>query len=327
VIKIYDVIIVGAGPAGLTAGIYASRRTLKTLVIGKTLGGQVVVSHHIENYPGFRKIAGLKLMEKMEKQVKRFGVEIIEDEVLSVKEHGDKFVVKIPEKEFETKTVIFAFGKTPRSLNVPGEKHLECKGVSYCATCDAPLYKKKIVAVIGGGNSALDGALLLSKIAKKVYLIHRRDEFRGFESTVEKLKEKKDVEFVLNSNVLEFKGSEHLESVALKNNKTNEIKEIKVDGAFIEVGSDVDTRLLKDLVKLDENNHIIINNVCETFYPNNHKVRPGIFAAGDITNTPFKQIVVAASEGAKAALQTFGYIHGVHAAHAGAVAADWGTKK
>jgi thioredoxin reductase (NADPH) len=327
VIKIYDVIIVGAGPAGLTAGIYASRRDLKTLVIGKSLGGQCIANHRIENYPGFKRVSGLKLIENMEKQVKFFGVEIILEEVLSIKESGKKFIVKIPGKQFETKTVIFAFGKTPRSLGIPGEKHLECKGVSYCATCDGPLYKNKVVAVIGGGNSALDAALYLSKISKKVYLIHRRDEFRGFEASVDQLKEKKNVEFVLNSNPLEFKGKKCLESLVVKNNKTNEIKEIKVDGAFIEIGSDVDTRLLKDFVKLDENNHIIINNVCETFYPNNHKVRPGIFAAGDITNTPFKQIVVAASEGAKAALQSFGYIHGIHAIHAGVVAADWGAKK
>lgn len=322
--EIYDVIIIGAGPAGLAAGIYASRRALKTLILGKTLGGQVIATHCIENYPGFKRIVGLRLMEKMEKQVRRFEVEIVQDEVVSLKEHEGKFVVKTPEKTFESKTIILAFGKTPRSLGAPGEKRLEGEGVSYCAICDGPLYKNKTVAIVGGGNSALDAALYMSKISKKVYLIHRRDEFRGFEATVEKLKEKGDVEFVLNSNVAEFKGSKCLESILVKNSKTNEAKEIKVDGVFIEIGSEVDTKLIKDLVKLDENNHIIINNVCETFHPNSDKVRHGIFAAGDVTNTPFKQIVVAAGEGAKAALQAYGHIHGVHP---GVVAADWGVKK
>jgi thioredoxin-disulfide reductase len=325
--KIYDVIIIGAGPAGLAAGMYASRRVLKTLIVSKSLGGQVVANHHVENYPGFSKIPGMKLIQKMEKQVQRLGVKIVFEEVLSVKEHKDMFKVKIPDKEFETKTVIFAFGKTPRSLNVPGEKNFEGRGVSYCATCDGPLYKKKVVAVIGGGNSALDAASYLSKLANKVYLIHRRDEFRGFESSVERLKEKKNVEFVLSCNAVEFKGTDYLHSVVVKNCQTNERREIKVDGAFIEIGSDIETKLIKDLVKLDENNHIIIDNRCQAFYPNNNKVRPGIFAAGDVANTPFKQIVVAAGEGAKAALQAYGYIHGEHPVHAGAVAADWGSEK
>jgi thioredoxin reductase len=201
-------------------------------------------------------------------------------------------------------------------LNVPGEKKFSGKGISYCATCDGPFFKNKIVAVIGGGNSALDAAIKLSEIAKKVYLIHRRDEFRGFEYLVDEVKRKKNVELVLSHVAVEFKGDKVLKSMIVESVKTKKRKELKVDGVFIEIGSEVKTDFIKDLVKLDENNHIIINNNCETSYP-------GIFAAGDVTNTPFKQIVVAAGEGAKAGLNAYNYIHGIEAA----IIADWGKLK
>jgi thioredoxin-disulfide reductase len=312
----YDVIIVGAGPAGLTAGIYTSRRNLKTLILSRDLGGQVTTTPYVENYPGFESIEGFKLMQLFEKQVKGFGVEIKYEEVIKIKPKKKTFIVETKKNKYESKTVILAFGKTPRNLNVPGEKEFSGKGISYCATCDGPLFKNKVVAVIGGGNSALDAAIMLSEIAKKVYLIHRRDEFRGFEYLVEEVKKKKNVELVLSHVAVEFKGDKVLRSMIIESVKTKERKELKVNGVFIEIGSEVKTDFVKDLVKLDKNNHIIINNNCETSHP-------GIFAAGDVTNTPFKQIVVAAGEGAKAGLNVYNYIHGIKAE----IIADWSKLK
>lgn len=320
--NLYDVIIVGAGPAGLTAAIYTSRRKLKTLILGKSLGGQVSITSKIENYPGFRSIDGLKLVQRMEKQVKSFGVEMAYEEVEKIEEKDKIFTVKTADNEYKSRAVILAFGKTPRSLNVPGEKEFSGKGVSYCATCDLPLFKNKIVAVVGGGNSALDAALLGSKIAKKVYLIHRREEFRGFETLADEVKKKENVELVLNSIIIEIKGDKFLESIIIQNLKTNETKEVNIDGLFIEIGYEVKSDWLKDLVKLDQYNQIVINQNCETYYPNSDTIRPGIFAAGDVTSTPFKQIVVSAGEGAKAGLQAYNYLHGIKAPFT----ADWRKK-
>jgi thioredoxin reductase (NADPH) len=307
----YDLIIVGGGPAGLTAAIYAGRRNLKTLLITITIGGQVLEAEKIENYPGFLGIKGLKLMQRFQKQAMKSGVEIVLDEVKEIKEIEGGYTVKTNTKEYSAKAIILAFGRTPRSLNVPGEEKFRGKGVSYCATCDMPLFKNKTIAVVGGGNAALEAALYGSKIAKRVYLIHRRDEFRGFESFVEKVKRKENVELVLSSIVTEIKGEDSVRAIVVQDLKTNQLKELQVDGVFIEIGSEVKTDLIKNLVKLDENNQVVITNNCETFYPDRNEIRPGIFAAGDITSTPFKQIVTAAGEGCKAALQAYNYLHGI----------------
>ena len=310
----YDVIIVGAGPAGLTAAIYTSRRNLKTLVLSKGLSDQVAETPHIENYPGFLKIEGFKLIQKFEEQVRDFDVEIIFEEVVKIAPKKKSFVVKtVGKKSYEGKSVILAFGKIPRTLNIPGEKEFTGKGVSYCATCDAPLYRNKIVAVIGGGNAALDAALLLSKMVKKVYLVHRRDEFRGFEAEVDKVKKRKNIELVLSHIVVKFKGNKVIKSMIVESKKTSGRKELKVDGVFVEIGSEVKTDFVKDLVKLDKNGYIIVNANCETS-------RPGVFAAGDVDNTPFKQIIVAAGEGAKAGLHAYNYLHGIKGAE---VVIDW----
>jgi len=307
----YDVIIVGGGPAGLTAGIYAARRNLKTLIVSMSIGGQAVLPEKICNYPGFLSISGINFIKRVQKQAEKAGAQIILEEVKEILPSDKKYLIKTRTKEFLAKAVILAFGKKQRKLNVPGEEKFVGKGVSYCATCDAPLYKNKIVAVVGGGNSALDAALLLSKYAKKVYLIHRRDEFRGFESFVDEVKKKKNVEFLLSSIIVEIKGENVVKSILVKNLKNEEIKEIFVDGVFVEIGYEVDPTLVKNLVKLDEHNQIVVNQKCQTFYPDKDEVRPGIFAAGDVTSNIFKQIVVAAGEGAKAALAAYNYIHGI----------------
>jgi len=318
----FDVIIVGAGPAGLTAGIYASRRNLKALILSKEMGGIVTNVPFIENYPGFKEINGLDLMKKFEEQVKHFDVEIKYEEVMEIK--GDKeFEVKTNKGEYKSKAVILAFGRSPRKLEVPGEEEFDTKGISYCVNCDGPLFRDEIVSVVGGGNAGLDAALLMSEIGKKVYLIHRRQEFRGFESMIKKLKEKENIEFVLDTVVKEFKGEKMLKSMIVENVKTKEKRELEVTGTFIEIGSIVQTDFVKDIVKLNKANHIIVNQKCETYCPDSEKVRPGIFAAGDVTHIPFKQIIVAAGQGAIAALQAYNNIRGTE----GQAYVDWGESK
>ncbi len=307
----YDLIIVGGAGAGMAAGIYAARRALKTLIITKNVGGQALETDKIENYPGYLKISGSKLMENFQKQAMKSGAEIVFGSATEIKEENKEFVVKTDSAKYRSKSIILAFGKAPRSLDVLGENKFVGNGVSYCTTCDLPLYKNKTIAIVGGGNSALEGALYGSEIAKKVYLIHRRDEFRGFECLAEQVKKKKNVELVLNSVVEKITGDEKVKSVVVKDLRTNKTKELVMDGIFIEIGLEVKTDFVKDLVKIDEKGQIVINNRCETYYPNRDEIRAGVFAAGDVTNTPFKQIVVAAGEGCKAALQSYNYIHGI----------------
>lgn len=314
-----DVIIIGGAAAGLTAAIYAARRALKTLVITKNIGGQANLAPSIENYPGYLGISGIELMQKFQEQAVKSGAEIVFDEVLEIKEIDGKYLVKTKSKEYETKAVILAFGKTPRNLDVPGEKEFQGKGVSYCAVCDMPLFKDKTVAVVGGGNSALDAALYGSDVAKKIYLIHRRKEFRAFEYMVEKVKERQNIEIILDTVVKEIKGEKFVKSVVIQNVLTGEIKELNVDGVFIEIGSEVKTDFIKDLVKLDKNNQIVVNNFCETFYPNSKKKRLGVFAAGDVTDSPYKQIVSSAGDGCKAALQAYTYVNKIEVP----ILADW----
>jgi thioredoxin reductase (NADPH) len=297
----YDVIIVGAGAAGLTAAIYARRRLLKTLVISLDIGGQTILTEQIENYPGYLEKSGSKLMKIFEEQAKSFGAEIIIGYVTRIEKLNDHFKVISNAGEFETKTVIVSGGSIPRKLNVPGEDKFLGRGISTCVTCDAPFAKNKLVAVVGGGNSALEGAEILSKFANKVYLIHRRDEFRADELTIEKVKKLPNIEFVLNTVVTEIRGNKKLESILVKNVKTEEVKEIKVDMVFIEIGREININYVKHLVKTDEFNQIIINKACETSCP-------GIFAAGDVTDVPYRQTVIAAGLGAIAALSAYNYI-------------------
>jgi thioredoxin-disulfide reductase len=320
---IYDVIIIGGAGAGLTAGIYSARRAMKTLIIAKDIGGQALDAKTIENYPGFIKIQGPDLMGKFQEQAVKCGAEIIYGTVNSIKEIKKEFVVLADKKEYYGKAIVLAFGKTPRDLDVPGEKELVGRGVSYCTICDGPLYKNKVVAMVGGGNSALEGAMYLSNIAKKVYLIHRRNEFRGFEYSVEQAKKKKNLEMILDSIVIEVKGKEKINSVLIKNLKTGKTSELEIDGLFIEIGLEVKTDFIKNLVKLDKDGHIMINCKCETYHPNSDKVRPGVFSAGDVTDTPFKQIVVSAGEGCKAALQAYNYLHGDKLK----LVAEWASQK
>ncbi|MFA6392066.1 MAG: thioredoxin-disulfide reductase [Patescibacteria group bacterium] len=313
----YDCIIIGAGAAGLTAAIYAARRTLKTLVITKDLGGQASIAGIVENYPGLGKTNGLEIMEQFKKQAEDSGAEIIYQEVNKIEKTDSEFRITTSKEEFIGKTVILAFGLTPRDLGVPGENGLKNRGVSYCSTCDGPLFKNKTVIVVGGGNSALDSAELLSKIANEVYLIHRQDFFRGENIILDKIKQKENVKILLNSEVVEIHGSNKVEAVSIKNNQTEEEDKINCDGVFVEVGYIAKTDIVKDLVDRNDRNQIVINSNCETSCP-------GVFAAGDVTDIVYKQVVISAGEGAKAALQTYKYLQRKTGRQGGV---DWGEKK
>ncbi|OGY46017.1 MAG: thioredoxin-disulfide reductase [Candidatus Buchananbacteria bacterium RIFCSPHIGHO2_02_FULL_45_11b] len=299
--EIFDIIIIGAGPAGLTAGLYASRRTLKTLILTKDLGGQAAITYDVENYPGVQVIDGPALMEKFKEQAQNFGAGIKFGEVRAINQKDGLFIIKTASEEFQAKSLILAFGLLPRDLDIPGEQKFKGRGVSYCAVCDGPLYKNKIAAVVGGGNAALDAAEYLAKLAAKVYLIHRRDQFRGEEVIVERLKKDPKVEMVLSSQIVEIKGGNFVEAVVLKENGGDKTREIKVSGVFVEIGYVAKTELVKNLVKLNEKGEIITDKNTSTSCP-------GIFACGDVTDCGYKQIVISAGEGAKAALQAYKYL-------------------
>ena len=300
---IYDVIIVGAACAGLSAAIYATRRAMKTLVLTINLGGQVSTTDLIENYPGIDSISGPELIQNMYSQALKWGTEIIFEEVNKLEKNGEKdFTLTTAGGQYKAKSVILAYGKTPRSLGVKGEEEYTGKGVSYCVTCDAPLYRNKTTLVVGGGNTALQGALLLSKISKKVYLMHRRDEFRADETIVENVLKTENIETILSHIPTEIIGGEkYVEKIRIQNLKDQSEKTLEVDGIFIEVGFSVRGELVNGLLDIDKQNQIIINNQQETSLK-------GVFAAGDVTETPYKQMVVAAGEGAKAALSAYGYV-------------------
>jgi thioredoxin reductase (NADPH) len=282
---------------------------MKTLVISKDIGGQITRTNEIENYPGFDHITGAQLGMNLFSQVKKFGGKIIFDEAKKIEKHNNEFFVSTIKDKFETKSIILAFGKKPRELGVPGEEKLKGKGVSYCATCDAPFFKDKIVTIIGGGNSALDAALITSPIAKKVFLVHRGDQFRGEDILIKKAEEAKNIEIILNNEIAEIIGKEKVEEVILKDGK-----HLQTDGIIIEVGFYIDRSLVIDLLKLDKNSQVEINSNQETSMP-------GIFAAGDLTTTPYKQIIIAAAEGAKAALTAFDYVQKLSGKKG--VVADW----
>jgi len=298
---LYDTIIIGAGPAGFTAAIYAARREMKTLIISKDTGGQLILASSIENYPGFRKIDSFELTSKMEDHVKDLGVEIKLSEVQTIKKDGDNFVLYTNNEEFNAKTIIIAMGLSPRRLAIKGEDEFAGKGVSYCSNCDGPLFRDKAVAVIGGGNSALDAAEVLSKIASKVYLIHRSKEFKAFEALVSKVKSVEKIEILLNSDIKEILGSTKVEKIKVLNKDSEKTQEINVDGVFIEIGRVAHTDLFEGLVKLDERKQIVIDELCQT-------TQEGIFAAGDVTPVKFKQISIACGHGTIAALAAYQYL-------------------
>ena len=301
----YDVIIIGGGPAGLSAGIYTARARLSTLLIERAaIGGQIINAARVENYPGYTDgVSGVDLTQAMHQQAEKFGVKTLYDEVIGIELSGRQKVVKTPQGDFLAGTVIIAGGAERQKLDVPGEAEFTGKGVSYCATCDGAFFRDKAVAVIGGGNAAVTEALELTKFATKVYIIHRRNEFRAAKIMQEKLLADSRIQPVWDTVVTAIIGDKLVNKVKLHNVTTNKDSELDVSGVFVSVGSQPATDYLKGLLTLDAVGAIVTNDKLETSVP-------GIFAAGDIRSGSIRQVVGAAGDGAVAAINASKYLSG-----------------
>lgn len=298
-----DIVIIGGGPAGLAAGLYASRAALNVTLLEKGMpGGLMANTEMIENYPGFAEgIGGPELTMRMQEQAVRFGLQIDNAGVESIDRTNTGFIIKTDEGDIESSTVILATGASPRWLNVKGEKEFHGRGVSYCATCDGAFFKDKKVAVVGGGDAAVEEALFLTKFAEKVYIIHRRDELRATKVIQEKAKNNPKIEFQWNSVVDEIKGSATVEGVTLRDTQDHSIKEIAVDGVFIYVGTQPSSGLVANMVELDPKGYIITDDQMRT-------LQPGLFAAGDVRQKLLRQVVTAVADGAIAAFAAEKYL-------------------
>lgn len=295
--KMWDVIVVGGGAAAWSAALYASRRQLSTLVIAKDIGGQALLTQHIENYPGINRTTGSSLVQSFWQQAEKHGAKTKVAEVVSVRRNGDAFEVQTATGEVErAKTIIFAFGLTPKNLDVPGEAEFRNKGVHYCATCDGPFYKGKTVAVVGGTNGAKDAALLFAKMCPKVYMVHGRDSLVGDKDLIALIEKSSIIEVLPMRTVKEVHGEVSVTGLVLDNGD-----ELIVDGIFVELGHLVKTDFVKNLVQLDERRHIVVDKYMRTS-------APGVFAAGDVTQSVYKQVVISAGEGAVAALEAYQYL-------------------
>lgn len=301
----YDILILGGGPAGLTAAIYATRSLRKVAVVEKGVpGGQIASTDMIENYPGFPEgISGLELMQKFEEQAKKFGTEFINlFEVKEIKKDGDVFVVVAADgKELTARALIIATGQNPRTLGVPGEAEFTGRGVSYCATCDGAFFKDRVVTVVGGGNSAIQEALYLTRFASRVQVVHRRDQLRADRILQERAFANEKIEFIWNSVVVEILGDQTVRAVKVKNVKTNDVKEVPTDGVFIYIGYEPNTGFLNGFVELDERGYVVTDDRLQTSVE-------GVFACGDVRSNPLKQVSVAVGEGAVAATSAEQYL-------------------
>lgn len=301
--KSYDLLIIGSGPAGLNSALYAKRKGLEVGIIGKKSGGQVVDTTSVENYLGFEFKTGEELVQAFKSHVDSLKVPFLNDvEVASINKNGKVFLIRLTSgEELTSKSVIIATGSRPRHLGIPGEADYLGKGVAYCAICDGPLFEGLDVIVAGGGNSAVEAAIDLAKIASTVKLIHR-SQFRADQIVIDKLNTLDNVQVYLETEILEVKGSQLMSGVVVKDKKSGEITEIAANGFFVEIGYLPNSGFVKDFVKLNERGEIVINAACETSVE-------GVYAAGDVTDVPYKQIVISAGEGAKAALTANDYIN------------------
>ena len=298
----HELIIIGGGPAGMTAAVYAARKRIDTLLLTKDIGGQVLTTAGVENYMGYQYIEGPELMQKFEEQVRQFPLEQkIGQEVVALSRLDTGFEVRTDNGEsYQAKAVIIATGKRPRPLNVPGEEGLRGRGVTYCAICDGPLFAREKVAVIGGGNSALEAVYDMVKIAERVYLVSFTP-LTGDQILIDSVKGASNLTMFLEHEVVEIEGSSRVEGITIRDLKTGEEKRLEVGGIFVEIGLTPNSEFAKGITKLNKLAEIEVNCACETEIA-------GLFAAGDVTNVPEKQIVVAAGEGAKAALQAHKYL-------------------
>jgi thioredoxin reductase (NADPH) len=302
-IKSYDIIIIGGGPAGLTAGIYASRARLKTLLIEKSaVGGMIINAGLVENYPGFSDgINGIDLTQAMHQQATKFGLETTSADVTSVKIDGKDRVVNTSEGDFTARAVIVAGGSERQKLGVPGEAEFTGKGVSYCATCDGAFFRDKLVAVIGGGNAAITEALELTRFASKIFVVHRRHELRATKLVQERAFAEKKIEFAWDSAVVEILGDKSVNQIRIRNVNNGKESVLNVAGIFVNVGSKPATGYLRNVVALDANGAIVVNDKMETSIP-------GVYAAGDIRSGSIRQAIGAAGDGAIAAVNAVKYL-------------------
>lgn len=308
----YDLIILGAGPAGMTAAVYAARKQLDVLVVSQDVGGQASWSSSIENYLGFAIIPGTDLVAKFEEHVSRFSVPHVYSRVTKLSKEGDTFRVDIEDgRSFRSRAAIIATGKSPKLLDIPGEREFTGRGVAYCATCDAPLYEGKTVAVVGGGNSGLDAAVQLMKIVPKLYLIDLAPQLRADEVVIRHVRQAPNVEILSRTAIKEIVGDQFVSSIAVQNVDTHEIRKIDVEGVFVEIGLSPNSGFVNGLVRLNPLGEIPVDCAARTGVP-------GLYAAGDVTDVPEKQIIIAAGDGAKAALGAYSYIVRLP------VADDWG---
>lgn len=304
----YDTIIIGGGPAGLTAGIYLSRSRVKTLILNEgTIGGQMILTHEIANYPGVESISGYQLANSMKKQALSFGCEIQSNvSIADVSFEGEVKSVLLSEGEKLTaKSIIIATGGRSRTLGVVGEEVFKGRGISYCATCDGDFFTDKEIVVVGGGNSALEEAVSLTKYASKVTIVHQFDHFQAFEHAVIEAQNNPKINFVMESAITAFNGSENLESVSIKNLKTNEIQDFKTDGVFIFIGYVPNTENLKGKIELNQWGEIVVNQDMATNIP-------GVYAAGDSIAKRYRQVTTAVGDGTIAAMAVSNYVHSIN---------------
>ncbi len=302
----YDVIVIGSGPAGLTAAIYASRANLKTLVVaGVQWGGQLMITTDVENFPGFKKgILGPELMDNMWNQAERFGVEMNFDDATAVDFSSKPFKVTVGSKVYEGKSVIIATGASAKWLGLESETRLRGRGVSVCATCDAAFFKDQRVVVVGGGDTAMEEALALSKFASEVKVVHRRDKLRATKILQERAFKEPKIEFIWNSTVQEILGKDRVEGVRLRKVDTNEEFELACDGVFIAIGHKPNTEIFKGQIEMDQVGYIVTEDLTKTSVE-------GVFAAGDVQDYIYRQAVMAAGAGCKAAIDAEKYLEGV----------------
>ena len=303
--RIYDMLIVGGGPGGYTAALYAARAGLDTLVLEKlSPGGQIALTHQVDNYPGFEAgIDGFELGMKMQAQAERFGAKTAFAEVYNLELEGEIKTLETSEGVFRGRTVVIATGANPRELGIEKEAQLVGRGVAYCAACDGMFYRGKTVAVVGGGNSAAADALLLSRVAKKVILVHRRDTLRATKIYHQNLLEKENVEFYWNSQVEELIHGDKLQAIRLRNTKTGEQTEVACDGLFVSIGRKPATQLVKGKLPLDDSGYVIAGETTETGIP-------GVYAVGDVRTKPLRQVVTAVADGAMAVAMAEEYLAG-----------------
>lgn len=300
--KVYDLVIVGGGPAAMTAAIYAKRAGMDVVMIEKGIpGGAVATTYEVANYPGFITISGMDLSTKMFEQTQKLNIETVFDEVKDTQLTDTIKTVVCYNTTLKGKTVLLAPGAAARRLNLENERQYIGRGISYCATCDGALFKDKTVAVVGGGNSALEDALYLANIAKKVYLIHRRDQFRGEEILAKQVRESEKIELVLNAVPVKLLGDTVIRGIDVQDKITSEVRTLDLDGIFVAIGRGPDTEFVDKNVKLNEAGYIIGDENMKTNLD-------GVYVGGDIRNTPLRQIVCACSDGAIAATKAFEYI-------------------